>query len=254
MLLQSNEKQKQQSSGITRALVISLLLITNLIVIYLYYYVLVFYSVESGKVYGESTYKDGQYEIYTLKYYYQHKGVSYFDKIDYVMGHDLELGDSLAVRVLRPHPPKHMVDKVYRDESKKFHYHSDDGFLIQYNEFINKLSDYEEVSSKCVRSPQGNTLHLSKETAEYDIGPIIEVIDNIRFNRGSLIDYFILDVNNDSIQLRATYHYLNNFSTDAMPSRIMHHQLKSLFPKKHIHVSVIDANRPKKEYIYDSSW
>ncbi len=246
--------KKERQSFLTRAILISALLIVNVIVIYLYYYVLVFNTIEPGKVYGESTFNGGRYEVYTLKYYYQHNNITYFDKVDYVMGQDLQLGDSIALRVLRPYPSKHMVDKVFRDESKNLSYNCEDGFIVQYNEFINTFTDYEDESFSDILSPQGNTIHLSDAGYEKQAQQAIEVIDNIRFNRGSLVDYFILKMDEDSIHLRSVYHYLNDFSTDAMPSKMMYQNLSTLFPAKHLHISVFDTDNPKKERVLDPTW
>ncbi|TRX66009.1 hypothetical protein [Carboxylicivirga sp. M1479] len=234
---------------IKRTIIISSLLILNVVGIYLYYYVLVFNSIETGKVYGESTFNGGRYEIYTLKYFYQHKDVYYFDKIDYVMAQDLQLGDSIKVRVLKPYPQKHMVHKVYRDDSKTINYDAKDGFMVEYNAYIEQFSDYE--ASKHIQhiTPRKNTL-LIKQNEETHVQNAVErAIDNIHFNRGSIVDYYIVNTSNDSLYIRAVYHYLNDFSTDAMPFKMIQKQLKRSLPNKHLHISVLDKSNAKKEHI-----
>lgn len=230
-----------------RTISISALLIINVLIIYLYYYVLVFNSIEMGKVYGDSTFNGGRYEIYTLKYYYQHKNITYFDKIDYVMTKDLEVGDSLVLRVLNPYPPKHMIKKVIRNESKKPSYHHEDGLKTEYHIHIEKLRDYEPQDANTLNTPNDNKLILSTNTSAKIKTEVIKTIDNVRFNRGSLIEYFILKSNQDSITLHSVYHYLNDFSIDAMPSRIIYQQLNNSFPDKKISISILDKNNPKRE-------
>lgn len=244
----------ERKAFIIRTIIILTLLIGNLVGIYLYYYVLVLKSVEPGKVYGESTFNGGRYEVYTLKYYYLHNNITYFDKVDYVMGQDLQLGDSLAVRVLRPYPPKHMVDRVYRDESKPNTYNCEDGFIIRYNEAINTMPDYEAQSFSVVQSKQDYTIHVDNKIPDDIKNKVIAAIDNIRFNRGSLVEYFILKLENETICLYSVYYYMNAFSTDAMPSKLLYQQLMRVLPDKEFHLSVLDKNHPKKERMLDTSW
>lgn len=250
----TNNPPNERKAFIIRTIIIITLLLGNLVGIYLYYYVLIFKSVEPGKVYGESTFNGGRYEVHTLKYYYQHKGITYFDKVDYVIGQELQLGDSLAVRVLRPYPPMHMVEKIYRDESKAISYDCEKGFIIRYNEAINTMPDYEAKSFSTIHSEQDYTIHVDNKMPENMTKKIIEVIDNIRFNHGSLVEYFILKMENEAICLYSVYYYTNAFATDAMPSKLMHQQLKRIFPDKEFHLSVLDKNQPKKERMLDVNW
>ncbi|MBS2213229.1 hypothetical protein KEM09_17580 [Carboxylicivirga mesophila] len=249
-----NNPQKERKAFITRTILISTILIAAVTGTYLYYFVLVFNAIEHGKVYGESTVKGGRYEVYTLKYYYQHNNSTYFDKVDYVIGQELQLGDSIAVRVLKPYPPKHMVDKVYRDDSKRYTYDCKDGFLIRYNEHINTITDYEDKASRVIQTSEDNAIHLSDNTSERTTAIMTDAIDNIKFNMGSLVDYYIIKTSNDTVYLHAVYHYLNDFSTDAMPSKILHQQLNKQLTDKHIHISVVEKDNPKKEFILDKNW
>ncbi len=248
------ERPNERKSFIIRTAIILTLLIGNVVGIYLYYYVLVFNAIGPGKVYGESIFKSGQYKVNTVKYYYQHKGISYFDKIDYVVVQDLQLGDSLAVRVFRPYPTKHMVDQVFRDESKNLTYNCEDGFIIQYNEEINDIPDYEAKSFSIIQSEHDNCIHVDDMLTEDEKNKIIKVIDNIRFNHGSLIEYFILKKENKTIYLHLVNYYLNDFSTDAMPSKVMYNELTRLFPNKTFHISVLDKDQAKKERILNTKW
>lgn len=244
----------ERKATIKRAIIISTLLILNVLGIYLYYYVLIFNSIEKGKVYGESIFNGGRYEIYTLKYFYKYKENTYFDKVDYVMVRDLQLGDSMDIRVLKPYPKNHMVDKVYRDHSKTYHYHCDDGFKIIYNEHIQNLDDYKSKESKSIITPDGNSIFINEDCTLEHIKNISQTIDRIKFNRGSIIDYYMANVGKDTISLRAIYFYLNDFSTDAMPSKVMYGELKKLYPNKHLHLSVLEADNPKKERVLDADW
>ncbi len=246
--MQSPDEVKQEKKRfLIRTITITLLLICNVIVIYLYYYVLIFNSIEAGKVYGDSVFNGGRYEVHTIKYYYQHKGITYFDKIDYMMTNDLEIGDSLELRVLTPYPSKHMIQKVMRDESIQTNYHHEDNLLTQYHMHIKNLNDYEPANAITIETPRGNKLVLSDQTPSVIKDKVIHTIDNIRFNRGSLIEYFIFRNNKDSIILHSVYHYLNDFSIDAIPSLIMKQRLKIQFPDKQIHLSILDKNNPKRE-------
>jgi len=238
---------REKKYFLLRTIGITLFLLLNVVAVYLYYYVLVFNSIEAGKVYGDSTFNGGRYEVYTLKYYYQHRGITYFDKIDYTMTKELEVGDSLELRVLNPFPNKHMIKKVIRDVSKKHNYHHEDGFKTQYHMHINQLDDYTPVNANTIETPEGNKLLLAVNEHPEVKKEIIKTIDNVRFNRGTLIDYFILRSKKDSIYLHSVYHYLNDFSIDAMPSRIIYKQLKRSFPNKAIHISILDKDNPKKE-------
>ncbi|MCG8578761.1 MAG: hypothetical protein MI866_02525 [Bacteroidales bacterium] len=237
-----------------RTIIISSILVLNVVVIYLYYYVLIFNAIAPGKVYGESIFTGGRYEIYTLKYYYQYDGITYFDKIDYVMGQDLELGDSINFRVLKPYPTKHIVDKVYRDESKRYQYDCEDGFIIRYNEEINVHSDYLGKETETITTNENSRIKLSPQTPQDIKDNVSQSIDNIRFNRGSIIDYYMLKVVGESVYLYSVYHYMNDFSTDAMPAKIIYQELQKRMPDKDIHVSVLDLDNAKKEYMLDTGW
>ncbi|MCU4157644.1 hypothetical protein J1N10_16830 [Carboxylicivirga sp. A043] len=237
-----------------RTIIISSLLVLNVLGIYLYYYVLVFNAIAPGKVYGESTFNGGRYEIYTLKYYYQYNGITYFDKIDYVMGQDLELGDSIHFRVFRPYPAKHIVDKVLRDESKAHRYDCEDGFIIRYNEEVNQHSDYLPKDTKTHTTARNKRLILSSETPQDIKIKVSQAIDNIRFNQGSLIDYYMLKATGHSLYIYSIYHYMNDFSTDAMPAKILYQELKQLMPDKDIYVSTLELDNAKKEYMLDTQW
>ncbi|WP_430815033.1 hypothetical protein [Carboxylicivirga sp. RSCT41] len=247
----SNEERRKFRM---RTIIISSILVLNVVVIYLYYYVLVFNAIAPGKVYGESIFKGGRYEVYTLKYYYQHNDITYFDKIDYVMGQDLELGDSLNFRVLKPYPPKHIVDRVFRDASKRHEYDCEDGFIIRYNEEINVHSDYLNDDAELISTQRDNRIKLSPQTPQNIIEDVSRAIDNIRFNRGSIIDYYMLKAVDNSIYLYSVYHYMNDFSTDAMPAKIIYHELKKLMPDKDIYISVLDMDNAKKEHMLDTQW
>ena len=91
----TDEIKREKKRLIIRTICILLILIGVALIFYLYYRVLIFNNVEAGKVYGDSTFNCGRYEVHTLKYYYRHKGVSYFDKMDYMMTEGLKVGDSL---------------------------------------------------------------------------------------------------------------------------------------------------------------
>ncbi|GEM_PF-6490326 len=240
-----------KKKNLRRAILISSMLIINVLVIYLYYYVLIFKSIEHGKVYGESTFNGGRYEIYTLKYYYEHKHQFYFDKIDFVMAQDIELGDSLELRVFNPRPQKHMIQKAIRNNSIKTSYHPDKGFKIQYNELIENIGDYDAPYLTEIQTSEGNHIRQNTDISSSTLQSINEVVDKIHFNKGSLIKYYSLNAKNDTVFLRAVYHYLNDFSTDAMPSYFIHQQLSKKLPYLHLHISVVDYNHPKKEHILD---
>ncbi|MBK3519310.1 hypothetical protein [Carboxylicivirga marina] len=248
------ESKEERRKFRIRTVIISALLILNVTAIYLYYYVLIFNDVVPGKVYGESTFNGGRYEIYTLKYYYQHKGISYFDKIDYVMGQDLNLGDSIDLRVLRPYPKKHIVNKVYRDNSISHQYDCDDGFIIRYNAFIEELEDYSPGSTETLTTPNDNRIKLQPNTDVSIKSTVVQTIDNIRFNRGSIIDYYILKIKGASLELYSVYHYMNDFSTDAMPSKVIYHELCKKLPELNIQVSALQLDNPKKERLLDKNW
>ncbi|MCT4590955.1 MAG: hypothetical protein N4A71_24235 [Carboxylicivirga sp.] len=246
--------QNERQATIKRAVIILSLLVLNVVGIYLYYYVLIFNTVETGKVYASIEVNGGSFKVQTLKYYYQHKGISYFDQIDYVLTPVLQLGDSMDIRVLKPYPPKHMIAKVYRDESKTHDYNCTDGFTIHYNEHINQLKDYESQATQTILTPEGNVVNMQKSTPDEMANKIKACIDKLRFNQGSLIDYYIVQTNANSIRIHSIYHYLNDLSTDAMPSKVLHQKLKKEFPNKSLHLSIIEKDNPKKEHILDPNW
>lgn len=245
----SIEETTDKRKNTIRSIIIAGLLIINVLVVYLYYYVLIFNSVEIGEVYGESTYNGGQYEIYTLKYFYKHGNNTHFDKIDYVMNQDLSLGDSLELRVFKPYPKKHRIQKVFRDESIKQSYDCNEGLTLQYNSHINNISDYESHQSKTIKTPRGNRLIIGTSVSNNIIKEVESAIDKIIFNHGTVIDYYILNVTPDTITLHSIYHYLNDYTTDVMPSRVIHNELSKKLPNKHFHISIIDKNTPKKEQV-----
>jgi len=246
-MLSPEEIAADKKKSLRRTIIISLLLVCNVLVIYLYYYVLIFNTTEAGKVYGESTNNSAQYKIHTLKYYYQHNGVSYFDKIDNIISQELEVGDSLELRVFKPYPAKHMIQKVTRDVSQSNTYHHEDNLQTLYHSHITDLKDYEPKKSYKILTPEGNHLILSDQAPQAVKDKVVTTIDNVRFNRGSLIEYFVLRANQDSIILHSVYHYLNDFSIDAMPAQVMQKQLQSAFPHKNIKISILDKNNAKRE-------
>jgi len=147
-----------------------------------------------------------------------------------------------------------MVDKVYRDHSIAHTYNCNDGFKIHYNEYIDSLSDYDASLSVTTYTTGGNKIIFPKMLSQSEQQKISEVIDHVKFNRGSLIDYFTVQLQNDSVYLRSIYHYLNDFSTDAMPCKMMHEELKTLFPTKQFHLSILALDNAKKELVLDVNW
>jgi hypothetical protein len=156
--------------------------------------------------------------------------------------------------VLKPYPPKHIVDKVFRDEAKTHRYDCEDGFIIRYNEEINKHSDYLEKNVETITTPQGNRITLSPQVPQSIKRHVSQAIDNIHFNQGSIINYYMLKVVGSSVYLYSVYHYMNDFSTDAMPAKIIYQKLKKRMPNKTIHISTLELDNAKKERLLDTSW
>ncbi|MCT4644286.1 MAG: hypothetical protein N4A74_04805, partial [Carboxylicivirga sp.] len=60
--------QNERQATIKRAVIFLSLLVLNVVGIYLYYYVLIFNTVETGKVYASIEVNGGSFKVQTLKY------------------------------------------------------------------------------------------------------------------------------------------------------------------------------------------
>ncbi|MCU4176643.1 hypothetical protein [Carboxylicivirga sp. N1Y90] len=241
--------KKQRNFFILRTIAMSILVFSLAGSWYFYHYVLVFNDTVSGIIYGDSVFNGGRYEVHTLKYYYEHEGITYFDKIDEVVLNQYKVGDSLIIDVLNFYPKKHRINQVHRDAKPRFKYDPEALFITQYHMHINQLEDYRGEESKLLTSPNGNEFHYSAQnTVPYD-DEIASVLDRIRFNNGSLIETSTVRHTMDSVIVFQIYYYLNKFSLHAHPSLVLRKYLQEEFPDKKIKVSILDKSNAKHERI-----
>ena len=217
--------------------------------VYAYNFVIILKSEVPGLVYGETTSSGGNYTWHTLKYYYTFNSVTYFDEVDYMGENELHVSDSLTIRVLKPYPQKHTIQTIYRTPKNPESYNAEAFFETQYHMHINKLSDYSASAKDTLITPNENKLIYPVNAADKLIQATIASIDAIRFNRGSLIDFFILKNTPDTVYLHPVYFYLDQYSVDAHPSLAIHKHLKQRITNKHIHLSILDKNNAKHERI-----
>lgn len=241
--------KKQGQYFILRTIAMSILVFSLAGSWYLYHYVLVFNDTVHGIIYGDSVFNGGRYEVHTLKYYYEHEGISYFDKIDEVVLNEYEVGDSLIIDVLNIYPKKHRIKEVHRDVSPREEYKPEALFETQYHMHINQLEDYRGEESEQYTSPNGHKFHYSTQDTQWHNDKIAAVFDRIHFNNGSLIESSIVRHTRDSIIIYQIYYYLNNFSLHAHPSQVLSKYLEKEFPDTKIRVSVLDMKNAKHERI-----
>ena len=238
-----------KNNSLTRTILMSLLVIGVAFGVYAYNFVIIFKSEVRGLVYGETTSSGGNYTLHTLKYYYTFNGITYFDEVDYLGENELEVGDSLIIRVLKPYPPKHAIQTIYRNHKNSVSYNAEDFFETQYHMHINELGDYSASEKDTIITPNENRLIYPVNAPDELIQSTITSIDAIQFNRGSLIDFFILRDTPDTLYLHPVYFYLDQYSVDGHPALAMHNNLKQLIKNKHIHLSVLDKKNAKHERI-----
>jgi hypothetical protein len=228
----------------------SLLVLTLLVLLVtaaiLYHRVFIAYSLVPGYYYGDNLYEGGQYEIYTLKYYYVHQDHYYFDHQDHVIETDISIGDSIDIRVFDWYPKKHAFQRI-----KLFHsnqrYNSENGFETRYHAHINTLKDYYPKDYMQVETPGHKQLIYPSNMTVNQLGQISNCIDRIHFNKGSLIHRYVVSTSADTIKVYLIYHYLNRYSVDALPGRVLVELIKSEFPNYQVHVSALDMNQAKRE-------
>lgn len=227
----------------------ALLVISVGFAVYAYNFVILLKSEVPGLVYGETTSSGGNYTLHTLKYYYTFSGITYFDEVDYMGENELRVGDSLTLRVLQPYPQKHAIQTIYRNHGNREFYNAEGFFETQYHMHINKLGDYSAAAKDTLLTPNESKLIYPVNASDELIQATIGSIDAIRFNRGSLIDFYILKDTPDTVYLHPVYFYLDQYSVDAHPSLAIHKHLKQRIANKHIHLSVLDKNNAKHERI-----
>ncbi len=241
--------KNQNRSFIIRTIAMSALVLAVISIFLVYHYVLVLNAQVYGKIYGESVFKGGRYEIKTLKYSYEYEGNIYFDKKDEVVLNELELGDSLVIKLLRFYPQKHRISEVRRDLSKHSNYDPEDGFETKYHMHINAFEDYYGPKSNTYTSRDGNEFKYSATGTVPYTESIGDILDKVKFNQGSLVESSIIRHSKDSLIVYQIYYYLNNYSLDAKPPMAIKTELQTLFPDKIIKVSVLDKSNPKHERI-----
>ncbi len=217
--------------------------------IYAYNYVILLKTEVSGQVYGESTSSGGNYTLHTLKYYYTYNGTTYFDEVDYLGNNELEVGDSLILRVFKPYPQKHAIQTLHRQHNRQGTYDAEALFETKYHMHINKLSDYSAAQKDTLLTPHENRLIYPTDVSDELLQAAIASIDAIQFNRGSLIDFYILKDTPDTLYLHPVYFYLDQYSVDAHPSLAIYNHLKQRIKNKSIHLSVLDKKNAKHERI-----
>jgi len=245
----ANLSPPQNKNSLTRITLMSLLVIGVVFSVYAYNFVIILKCEVPGQVYGETTSSGGNYTLHTLKYYYTFSGITYFDEVDYMGENELQVGDSLTIRVLKPYPQKHAIQTIYHNPQNTEFYNAEAFFETQYHMHINKLSDYSALERDTLLTPNKNKVIYPVNASDELMQSTIASIDAIRFNRGSLIDFYILKDTPDTVYLHPVYFYLDQYSVDAHPSLAMHQHLKQRIVNKHIHLSVLDKNNAKHERI-----
>nr|WP_321409534.1 hypothetical protein [uncultured Carboxylicivirga sp.] len=223
------------------------LLITIALSSYLFYFVLIFNDTCAGKVYGDHLSIGGKYKIHSLKYYYQHKGNTYFDSRDEVMLDQLRVGDSITVNALSFYPNKHRITEINRDLSKSKRYNPEDGFDTEYHMDINRFEDYYGPNNQEFTSKDGNRFYYSANEVAPSHEKVAEILDKIKFNQGSLIENSIIRHNKDSLIVKQIYFYLNDFSLDSEPIKVLKKEFSNVFPDQVIVCSVLDKSNAKHE-------
>lgn len=232
-----------------RPVLIALLLLFFGFGLYAYQYVVLFNAQTTGYVYGESTSKGSNYKLHTLKYCYSYKDITYFDQVDYMGNNELEVGDSIELRLFTFLPQKHVIETIFRNNSSPTSYDPESRFDSRYHMHINYLSDYQAKTTDTLRTPADKQLIYPTSSSKEMIDATIKSIDAIRFNRGSLIEFYILTNTPDTIYLHPVYYYLDEYSVDGYPASVLKQQLSQHFPQKHIHISILDKKNPKHERV-----
>nr|WP_319398873.1 hypothetical protein [uncultured Carboxylicivirga sp.] len=240
-------KNTPNPAFIIRTTAMTTLVILVAVFTYLFYYVLIFNDSCAGKVYGDHLSIGGKYKIHSLKYYYKHNGTTYFDTKDEIMLDELEIGDTIKVSALSFYPGKHRITEINRDLSHTSTYNAEDGFYTEYHMHINHFCDYFGPNNQEYTSDDGQLFYYSAS----DVKPAVElmgaILDKVKFNQGSLIEKSIIRQNKDSIIVKQIYYYLNNFSLDAEPLKVIKQEMQKAFPNQTIVCSVLDNSNPKHE-------
>ncbi|MBS2100574.1 hypothetical protein [Carboxylicivirga linearis] len=240
-------KNKPNFTYLLRKYSFGIVLLILALLVYLIYYVLIFNDHCQGKVYGDHVSVGGNYKTHSLKYCYQHKGITYFDQKDEIIVDELKVGDSIIVDALSFYPAKHRIKEINRDLSKSSEYNPEDGFNTEYHMHINQFEDYYGANNQEYKSKDGKVFYYSAVNTHPSSKLVGDILDKIKFNQGSLIEKSIIRQNKDSLIVKQIYFYLNKFSLDAEPLKVLKKEFTAAFPNQVIVCSVLDKSNPKHE-------
>ncbi len=217
-------------------------------IVYLYQRTLICYDIVDCYSYDLNVYQ-ARPTIYTVKYYYKYKHRYYFDQKRYTSPQNALVGYVSQARVFRFNPSKnHFIEKGVID-TLKYDSKSQDKFIDNLNVNIKSIQGYYPNKFNKTILENNKLLIYPNNIGVIEQDKVAETLNKIVFCEGSLIERYILDMDENGYKIYFIFYYLNDFSLDSQLMNTYQSLLNEILNKP-IMLIAIDRNKVNEQKIY----